>query len=86
MAQYVAKLYDDLATDLFDYLKDYKILANVDGNTEVELRGADSAEAEAVADQLASLRDSLGLSGKRITYHVCRHDEGIGHCTGVIEK
>ena len=85
MAQFVAKLHADLLTDLSDYVKDYKVLSNVGGNAEIELRGADSAEAEAVADQLAALRDSLGLVG-RISYHVCRHNEGIGHCTGVVEK
>lgn len=63
-----------------------KGIANIGGNAEIELRGNDPAEAEAVADQIAALRDSLGLTG-RISYHVCRHDEGIGDCaSAVIEK
>lgn len=85
MAQWVAKLHDELLDDLLPYLSDYKLLGNVSGNSEVELRTNDAAEAEAIADQLASLRDALGLT-KRITYHLCRHDEGIGHCTGIVEK
>jgi pimeloyl-ACP methyl ester carboxylesterase len=89
MAQFVMKLHGDangiVNPDLAAYLSDYRGAANSDPSAEIELRVRDAAEAEAFADQVAAYRDALGIT-ERISYHLCRHDEGVGFCTGVVEK
>lgn len=95
MAQWVAKLHaraprfgePDLRDETATLMSDLRTAANVSSlsQAEMESRGLDAAEVEACADLLAALRDALGAS-TRVTYHLCRHDEGVGFCTGVVER
>lgn len=85
--QWVAKVHVESEADLNTFMSELKTASNVAAlsSSDLEFRCADRAEADAVADVLASLRDSLGVSA-RVTYHACRHDEGVGFCTGIVEK
>ena len=87
MAQHVVKVRgaipDAPSTDLLDYFSDYRAVTTSAGPSG-ELRESDSAEMDGVADTLASLRDSLGLPDV-VTYHVCRHDEGLNDCAATVE-
>lgn len=78
MPDYVAKVHTDdgQPNELIDMLADYR----ASSVTSTDVRVSDAAEASALADQVALLRDASGLTD-RVTYHVCQHSEGVGSCT-----
>lgn len=79
--EYVVKIASDNApVALLEAHALYRDLAP--GNPS-EYRSRDEAEGLAVARELADLRDHLGLSAD-ISFHVCRHDEGIGDCSQAV--
>ena len=51
--------------------------------TSASHRSKDEMEALSVANNLAALRNLHGL-GEVVTFHRCRHDEGINDCASVV--
>jgi hypothetical protein len=70
-----------LSEDLTSLLADFA--GSGPTTTPGEVRDADEAELDAMSEMLAELRTACGLTDE-VTYHVCRHDEGIGDCSAAV--
>lgn len=87
MVQYVVRLPAiDSGTgwnvEMATLLEDLRLMTA--GSAPGEVRDVTPGEMDAFADWLSAMRD-LGPTTEAVTYHVCRHDEGIGSCAAVVK-
>jgi hypothetical protein len=88
MAEYVVKLRNPsdpggvISPELLDALLDFKGVTLSPGAGEV--RDVEHGELDAIGTHMAELRTAYETTDE-VTYHLCRHDEGIGDCRAAVE-
>lgn len=81
MAEYVTQLRGTgIPSALSELVSFYQDVGTAVGG----IRSTEYIEAYAAAQELAGLRDMIGAAVD-VRFHVCRHDEGTGDCSGTVE-